>query len=269
MSPVRSGAFLVDRERGLELLRRYQLPDPSDFLLPWLRLAVASGARRVELRPLLWGLKLRFDGAPIPEKRLRSPHDCLFSDACGEGGRYAHLLAGLLGALRQRPRQVRIRSGAGDGRVLLDIDRAERQTLAPAREADSDTVLQVRWSDWRGCWRTSSSLSRVREACALFPVPLTIGGAPASRGLRLPVAFEEQGVRGELIAHRDDGPSAIAVHKLGVRVTVLAEEFTGMRVRARINDDRLGLSASQCGVLRDERLRRVLEVVEARARASL
>jgi len=38
---VGSGSFKVDRQRALEKLKEFQLPDPDMFLLPWIRCAVA------------------------------------------------------------------------------------------------------------------------------------------------------------------------------------------------------------------------------------
>ncbi|MBI4347278.1 MAG: hypothetical protein HY553_10515 [Elusimicrobia bacterium] len=169
---VSSGAFRVDRERAIEVLRRHQLPDPRDFLLPWIGLAAASGATNVELYARLRGLELRFDGRPIPAEKLRDPFECLF----GEQDRAPQLVAGLLGALRLSPKRVQVRSGEPGLRVRLVIDRWERQSLAPDSEDTASTSLEV---EWRGLFQwglTRDCLLRAKAARARSTLPVYING---------------------------------------------------------------------------------------------
>ncbi|TPW20165.1 MAG: hypothetical protein FD126_1956, partial [Elusimicrobia bacterium] len=74
---VDSGSFRVDAGRMLEKLRQYQLRDPRDFILAWLRCAVASGAARIDLETSRAGLELRFDGRPFSSAELSQPYQVL------------------------------------------------------------------------------------------------------------------------------------------------------------------------------------------------
>ena len=69
---IASGSFQVERSKALEKLQGFQLGDPDGFLIPWIRCAAASGATRIHLVRLDRGLRMIFDGRPIPRKRSRT-----------------------------------------------------------------------------------------------------------------------------------------------------------------------------------------------------
>lgn len=260
-----SGTFRVDRARALAVLRRYQLPEPSDFLLPWLRLAVASGAREARLKRLAWGLELRFGGEPLPAERLKNPLDCLFSEEEGAGeARFPHLLAGMQAALRFAPWRLVLCSGAGARRARLAIA-PDGQERFSAGEPGEDTVLQVVWRGWFTGRLTHRCLERARSAAALLPIPLLIDGEPAASGGD-GEGFLEDGVRGRIVFSRGLLESSIRFCKYGVAAARLPHRSSSPRFRADVNDDRLRLTASQSGILRDASFSRVLEIVDLQAR---
>ncbi|MBI4425542.1 MAG: hypothetical protein HY554_17555 [Elusimicrobia bacterium] len=263
---VGSGGFRVDRERALRTLMSYQLPDARAFLLPWLRLAAASGATRVAVAPLWRGLELRFDGEPLSAERLKDPFACLFSSE--REPRYIHLVAGLLAVLKLEPSRIAIASGR-ERRFQLEIEGLKRESLTEDRGGE-ETTLRVHWAGWLSLGKTRECLERALLACGLYPAGLIIAGRLPLRPVELsyPLAFDAHGVRGRLgLLAAGAIESGIAVYKLGVRVTELRRALSGRQVRAHVNDDALELTASQSGVLADDRLARLLAVVETQAQA--
>ncbi len=168
---VGSGGFRVDRDRAIEVLRGFQLPDPRDFLAPWLRFAAASKATNVTAYSRLGGLDVEFDGTPIQRARLEDPYESLF----GETDRSPDLVSGLLGALRLRPRRVTIYSGQS----RLTIDRFDRQTLEALEKPFTGTSVEVRWKGWFTGRLTRECLRRARAARKQIPIPLWIDGKSA------------------------------------------------------------------------------------------
>lgn len=277
---VETGAFRIDRSKALEKLRDFQLERAEDFLLPWIRCAVVSGAERIEIRTLPDGLELSFGGRPFRPADLEDPYAALFEEAGPETARMKHFAAGLLGALRVKPERVTLASGRYPDRVLLDVESVEDEDVRPDPTPCSETVVTVLWggtrfwglSRWANSDLASACLDRVRESCGLLDVPLYVDGE------RVPVFPESQGIpwvecrgetsRGYAFAAPRGGEPRVYLYKHGVLAGWYAQDLP-LIMTAHVNDDGFRLTASHSSVLRDERYRRAVRLVKSNARVLL
>lgn len=195
---VGAGAFRVDRSRMVEKLAKYQTGDPDGFLLPWLRLAVASGATRLELNLRETGLELHFDGEPLAATYCADPFEALAGeeDAAGEAQRHRHLAWGLLNLLPLSPRAVVGRSGGA--RLLVEPKGVAKKHWADP-EPRLGTVLRVVFDGWDADMKAARCLERARAAWGLADAELVIDGRPVPAWEPRPgvgTRFKADGVRG-------------------------------------------------------------------------
>lgn len=211
---VAAGAFRVDRSRMIETLAKFQTGDPEGFLLPWLRLAAASGATRLELSLRETGLELHFDGQPLGSRFFEDPFEALVGeeDATGEADRHRHLAWGLLNLLPLAPRAVVGRSGAA--RLLV-----EPRAVAKKHWADPEprlgTALRVVFDGWDADLKAARCLERARAAWGLADAELVIDGRPVPGWEPRPgvgTRFKAHGVRGVFYKEED----AKSLHAAGV-----------------------------------------------------
>ncbi|MBI3930155.1 MAG: hypothetical protein HY319_31755 [Armatimonadetes bacterium] len=166
------GRFSYDLERAVPLLARFQLPDPSHYVLRLVAAAFAGGASRLEIDQKGTNLEFRFDGAGFDFADFRDLFPCLVA---GGDPRLADF-GSALNSLRVLADQV-VCHGRG-ARLTLD---SARMCIEPMPEADDRTRLVVRWGplrSWRG--RASPSLSSLRqvlrERCFSEPLELLLQG---------------------------------------------------------------------------------------------
>lgn len=193
---VGSGVFKVDRARMVEKLSQFQTGDPDGFLLPWLRLAVASGATRLELSLRESGLQLDFDGKPLGARFLEDPFEALVGEEDADSDRHRHLAWGLLNLLPLSPRAVVGRSGGA--RLLVEPKGvAKKDWVEPG--APLGTALRVVFEGWDADLKAARALERARAAWGLADAALTVDGNPVFAWEPRPgvgTRFSVGGVRG-------------------------------------------------------------------------
>ncbi|MBI4348023.1 MAG: hypothetical protein HY553_14295 [Elusimicrobia bacterium] len=256
---VSSGTFRVDRERMIDMLSRFQSADPTAFLLPWLRLAVASGARTLELSTRPDGLELTFDGRPLSKRWCQDPYAPLLEgegEDDAEAERHKHLAYGLLALLPLGPGAVAVRSGSGSSRVVVTL--GPKGAVAPAWPApDGATSLRVALAGRRA----AACLERAREAWGLADAELSVDGRrvpswepAAGVGER----FEQAGVRGVVYRVDRGTPHRVHFYHLGARVPDSPESDFALveGVAARVTYDGMRLDASLAKPVNDARLRK-------------
>lgn len=262
---VESGTFLVDRARALQKLRDYQFSDPADFLLSWARCAVLSGAKEIRAKAVPEGLELQFNGRPLSAQRLEQPYAALFGDE-EDGERYRHLAIGILAALRLGPERVTVVSGTGGLRVRLTVRTLEEpESLELGGPAGQDTEVRVEWPKSMvaalgrvvapGRSPALRALAKLELRCGMLRVPLVVNGSPAAA---LPpadvpaIAFEEDGMRGVLVAAPLGSPKRLHFYKQGVRAASRAHDMA-LSLAAHIDDPGFRLDASHANIVEDER----------------
>ena len=264
---VEEGSFTVDEAHALEKLREYRLADPDAVLLPLLRCAVASKAELVSIDRTPEGLRLTFDGDPLPPASLEAPMACIFEEDSPERERSLDFAYGLLGILRHRPNLVRVASGRGPRRAVL--------RMGPLKDADPEfpaqtetTVVDVVLSGWFRRWRSRKFLLSLAPLFPPKPVELMVDGK------RVPCADADWEARTEqreglCIALRPAWTGAseerarfTRLYKHGVFVCELRDPDTASACEALVNDDLFALDISGSQVVQDERFRSTMARLE-------
>ncbi len=271
---VGSGTFRVDRTQALEKLKDFQLPDPTKFLLPWVRCAVASGATGIRLESEGARLRMQFNGPPFTLKELENPYDCLFESSTPDSARNRFLATGLLSALRLDPGEVRIISGRRPERICLRVESLERDAIEKADDMGMATVLTVEWRQ-RTWNHSSAALRHLGEHYGMGAIPIEIEGGttlPPRRDVlsqsdqELGLWFNEEGVRGVIRVPEDlAGESVLRLHSYGVLVESIRLQRPLDHIDGSINDDQLTLNVSQAGVVRNERFEQTMKIVGTHA----
>jgi hypothetical protein len=263
---VGSGSFRVDRARMLEVLAKYQTGDPEGFLLPWLRLAVASGAKRIELRSRETGLEIHFDGKPLAARYCADPFEALVGeeDATGEAERHRHLAWGLVNLFPLAPRAVLGLSGAA--RLLVEPKGvAKKHWVDP--EPRLGTALRVVFDGWDADLKAARCLERARAAWGLADAELTLDGAAVPSWEPRPgvgTRFTAGPARG--VFYKEDAPTASyppRLYWLGAHVCDDAGVALPPGWACRMTFDGLEASASLFTVLWNEAYHAALKPVRA------
>ncbi len=269
---VGTGSFKVDRSRALEKLMKFQLPDPHLFVLPLVRCAAASGAKRIafKLRGIAnpaGRMNISFDGEPFSERDLRDPFSCLLEKRSADTARHRDLAVGLLSAWRLDPHYVSVASGRGPGRREVRMRSLDAQEMVISEEDCEETLINVPV----GLWGASGDKIRTALArhCLACPLEIIIDGeslplVPGPHSLSM--SFETGGVRGWIAVPAD--PSQDSVFQ-GCRHGVLAgpviDRLPLVQVFGLIDNPLLTLNASQTGVARNAQFRKTMTVVSGQA----
>lgn len=263
---VGSGSFRVDRERALEKLMRFQMPDPNLFLLPWLRAAVASGASGVWIAHDPEGLEFSFDGAGWTAGELADPYRWLFAEEDEARGRARNreLAIGILTALRLTPAPgaIAIQFQDGSSAKVLRIESLRREKLVeippgaiPEDLADARGI-RIRIRLLRS-GRYDAALGHLEKGCRHAGLRVFADGAPLLEKSDPPrKEFEEPVSEGPLTGRCWFSPRALAESRiewvvLGTTVAVEKATLPGVQVSATLRHDGLAMTASRTGIARD------------------
>jgi len=281
---VGSGAFRVDRERALEKLVRFQMPDPDLFLLPWLRAAVASEAKGVWISHDAQGLEFSFDGLSWTAAELRDPYRCLFAEEDEAPGlvRNRELAVGILTALRLTPRlhAIALQFQDADAVRVLRIEGLHGETLSeippgaiPEDLADSRGIrMRIRLLRPGRC---DAALGHLEKGSRWAPVRISADSRvwdkeEALAGKEFEASFSEPDFRGRCwLSPRSFSQSRVEWIVLGTTVAVEQLVLPGVQVSATLMHDGLAMTASQTGVAHDALYRRCLDALTRHATSLL
>jgi hypothetical protein len=260
---VESGTFKIDRRRALKKLAKFQLESPNLFLLPWIRFAVAGGARKISLQRKSRGVELVFDGRALSEKALRQPYSALFEEAVDARRKY--LALAVLGSVHIGTVSLTASTPSGK-RLTLVAQGPLKESCQEVRGGSKRfhvLLIPERGKDvvWAG-------LARLRDSFGYAACTLSIDGRRVLPALPLGHNFSRDIVRGRL--QRDDDPeskiSRIAIYVHGVRVCRSKIKTPWVEVTGVVVDDRLTLNASQSGVAHNEEFGRMAAILNAGVR---
>jgi len=256
-----SGGFRISKERALEMLRDYRVPEAGFFAVSWLRCAVAAGAPSVRLSGSSREFSIRFSGRAFCSRELERVYDGVLGEDAND--RLQELGLGLLTALSSSPASITVVSGEGEARARLELRGLGGERVSPEPGSGSGTVVAVRWDrssrvpDWR------SLLSRER-ACALTPCPVFIDDAELERLPCPPSAagFTLGEVSGwqRLWPFSEGGESRLWIYRLGVLVAETTAELP-LPVLGLVDDPKLRLDIQQSKVVREARWDKLLRLL--------
>lgn len=241
---VDQGSFRVDAGKMLDKLRGYQLREPRDFILAWLRCAVASGAEHLVLTRTRAGFELRFDGRPFSSAELSQPYQVLVDGEGENAERGRHFAYGLLALYRLAPAGVAVTSRGENGVAALSVGRL----TADPDAAPTGTVVRVEWPVWGSWWRGFLVGERARQGWGLCRAYFTVDGRavperPAGTDWR-----EVQGVGWHGVARRKVFGASVRLYHRGALVEVV--EDGPPEVEAWLTHEELRLDISQSRAVR-------------------
>lgn len=267
---IDSGSFKIDRDRMLQKLSQYQLENAEDFLLPWLRLAEASGASRIDLDRMGRVIELRFDGRPLAPAWTADPYASLFEEEDFEAARHRQLAYGLLALLRLGPESVEVCSGEGAGRARLRVlPKGEKAPPSP-EPSGPGTFIRVRLDFLTGWLVAIRAILRARDEFGLAKAVLFIHGKEVTPEWTLygekGIAFENGTTRGVVIPPtKGQNGNSICFQFMGVFAGREFEYTGGPEHIAWIRDDSLSLNISQSGLVENEAYKTALRTARQEA----
>ena len=271
------GRFRVDRRRALEKMERFQLADPRAYTLELVAAAVAAGATRIDIRNDSDDFELSWEGEGPTREEIDGIFDHLFARPdTARAQMLQHLAIGVLGALGQTPKWVRLdRGGSPPLRLQVD-DPAETLSVEHAHGVIG-TRIHVRQRI------TASNLAEalllplrapeetrlLRTAARWCPVPLHLGGA-ALAAPTYPTARAAWSAPGQgalwLVAERG---GQVDVVRRGVTVGSVERAIGALGVVGWWSGDTLALDASRGKVVEDTRWHTFLKALDGGVEALL
>ena len=266
-TPAERGSFSLALDKALEKLQKFQLPDPSHFVLQWIQALVAAEATQIHLRYESKGLmgeihlEIGFDGPGYTHKELLNLYDHVFLSGRDRGvDRLRELALGWLSASSLRPTRLAVTSN-GEQRLhdqSQNVQGGEKSQSAVGNVESTpgeskNHLLEV---SFRG---RSQMEELMRLRCVDVPVPLFLNGEQISNplnpsGVPWPNrAFESgpsKGVMGATYGH--DATTQISFLRYGVNFVSRPEPALQPPVILRVNDPTLSKNVSQTDVVRDE-----------------
>jgi hypothetical protein len=176
---VESGTFRVDRKRALAKLKKFQYYHPY-FLVCVVQCAEAAGASRIEIKSVDGGMRVRFNGDPIPAKRIDAPFDVIFDERKSTGAAAGHLAIAALTFLGEGETAI-LTSGKGVRPRSVEVDAKLEVSPRPhAKRPDRawwHTQLVFRRPK-RTNFKNDTSYEYIRASYKFGSAAVTIDGDP-------------------------------------------------------------------------------------------
>lgn len=263
-TPSDRGSFTLALDKALDKLEKFQLPDPSFFLLQWIQALVASGSGHIAITlegsrfSGQFDLRIVFDGPGYTAKELQGLYDHVFLSGRDRGqDRLRELALGWLSASSLKPSYLAITSN-GWARVRDKAAQggggktAEVTSQIPASEGPIHMLVVT----GRASCDFANMLSTL---CSDVPVLMTLNGTQISHptvptGVPWPNRpFENGATRGVMGAtYGTDSSSQIAFLRYGVNFVSRTEPSLQPPVIVRVSDPTLSKNVSQTDVVRDD-----------------
>lgn len=258
-TPADRGTFTLALDKALDKLEKFQLPDPSFFLLQWVQALVAAGSQiiTISLESSFTGYSLRlgFDGPGYTARELQGLYDHVFLSGRDRSvDRLRELALGWLSASSLKPTHLAMRSN-GWGRVRGPAGKDVASQLAPETtlEAGSPHLLEIAG---RGSYPFEQMIT---NNCTDVSVPLFLNGTQVSHpSVRTGVPWPNRPFRngpteGVMGATYGAGSSSqIAFLRYGVNFVSRTEPALVPPVIMRVSDSTLSKNVSQTDVVRDD-----------------
>lgn len=279
---VDQGSFRIDRNRALEKLMRFQLPDARMYPLPWIQAAVAGSAKRIHISALPAGFELAFDGVPWTPAELADPYRHLFEeDLSGDKARNRELGIGLLSVLRLKPSHVSLMFAHEGKECILTVssltmeklDTRPGRPLADQQDRYGDPIAMSIFVGLQDSF--AKELEHIEKFCRHCPIPISVAkktlswpgdspGPGASGEPALERRFSQDGAQGRLSLTRETlAASRVEFVTHGVTIADETLMLPGLQGAGLVRDDALRKSLSQMGIVKEERYQNTLRALEA------
>ncbi|MBA2660648.1 MAG: hypothetical protein H0U74_00010 [Bradymonadaceae bacterium] len=262
---VAAGEFVLDQEQARKKLQEFQLVNPHDFVLEFVKAAHLLGAKAIDFTIDTDELGMRFDGKALSKRELSLLYSSPFSQrASARQQALRHLAIGVNAAQGLGLRELLIQAGGpsphgvrllGDQVEALDgLKPIEVATRIYLRERARPGHLVRFWDMLRDDLPEAQLL---RERCLYSQIPISINGQRISHGHALagealaPVEITGDGVHGRLamLVKAETITTHILQHGVLIATDVRPAELVG--AHAIVDSARLSLNLSQSAFLED------------------
>jgi hypothetical protein len=261
-TPADRGSFTLALDKALDKLEKFQLPDPSYFILQWIQALVAAQSQTINIEletsfTSQYSMRIAFDGPGYTGKELQSLYDHVFLSGRDRGlDRLRELALGWLSAGSLSPTQLAIRSNgwarvrdrSGAGGAGKDVT-----AQVPIEAGAAPHLLEI------AGWGSFAFEQMITAQCSDVPVPLFLNGTQISHpsvatGVPWPNrSFENGPSKGVMGAtYGVDSSSQIAFLRYGVNFVSRTEPALVPPVIVRVSDPTLSKNVSQTDVVKDD-----------------
>lgn len=263
-TPSDRGSFTLALDKALDKLEKFQLPDPSFFVLQWIQAVVASEATIIiidlETNSFLgqYEMRIAFDGPGYTARELQSLYDHVFLSGRDRAqDRLRELSLGWLSASSLKPSRLamisngwaRVRDKTTSGSKSGEATH-ENTTL---RERPQQHLLEI---SGKGSYPFEEMIA---SRCSDVPICLILNGNQVSHpsvstGVPWPNrAFENGPSKGVIGAtYGADSSTQISFLRYGVNYVTRAEPALMPPVIVRVSDPTLSKNVSQTDVVKDD-----------------
>jgi hypothetical protein len=268
-TPSEKGAFTLATEKALAKLEKFQLPDPTHFILQWIQALIASGAQQIDISYGTTSLRgqfnllINFDGPGYTRFEVDALYDHVFRSGRDRSvDRLRELALGWLSACSLQVDKMILDSN-GRRRVRERSGRSVQETTSSSPTPDTETEqpeqaapIHQLFISGKGDYPFESILSR---RCCEVPASIyfnksLITGSSGPSGVPWPNrSFRcgpTQGVMGA--TYGGSATSNVSFLRYGVEFVARPEASLQPPVIIRVSDPTLSKNVSQTDVVRDD-----------------
>ncbi len=260
--------FTLSREKAIEKQREFALRDPRFAVLELIQGAIFAGASYLAVDTRTQDVLVAWVGAPpLRREELENIFDYLFASRADPAIRHlVQLAVGLNALLQQRPRSIRLESGAGSC-VRLELRPDGEASIGEVESPIDGTYIVAEFGGGffsRFRWSTPPAAkvaSLIEERCLYTPVPILLNGR-APFGFRAYHKVEIFGAHDQQAFDDGERRGVVAIHDSarvrqhyrivvgGVWITDLRlEELASVPLVGVICDDGLRKTADHAAIV--------------------
>ncbi len=263
---VAAGEFELDQEQARKKLREFQLADPRDYVLEFVKTAHLLGATRIDFTMDADELEVCFDGDTLSASEFDTLYSAPFSQRSTPRQRaLRHLAIGVNAAQGMGLRELLIEIGGDAPFAVRLLDDAAEELKAPGSIAPQ-TRLYMRerlrpghFSRFFSGLRNELTEAKIlRARCHFAEVAITINGERISHGYTLPadvhsaVDFKRENCQGRLGINFELETATTYILQHGVLITTDVRLIERVGARSIVDAAGLTLNLSQSAFVEDD-----------------
>ncbi len=273
------GSFTLAVEKAREKLKKFQLTDPTFYILQLVEGIIASGASELrithettisvdlDLTVHHYALMLEFDGPGYVREELERLYDFLFiSQADRQRDRLREISLGLMSCQALKPNVIRFTSNGATWQRAVS-DKPDEHLKERILEADKNPRSRIEISGpGKGV-----EVQHLRSHCTLATIPIFLNGDQLSGTQKSLTGvcpwpnyrFTRGGLGGWIgLPYGEMARSSVTFLRYGVQIARRLEHRLNPPVSVVIDDPRIRKNASQTDVVEDDGYFQVLQEVQ-------